>query len=131
VHAPFCHLWPARLYNIFSTFLYTARFSKKTLLKVKVVFRFSLQLLFETFFIIRRIERDVNKNVYWSSCKVPVTSYYCQILIKLEFSGQIFEKYCNTTFHENPSSKSRDVPCGQTDRHNEANGHFSKFCERA
>ena len=31
-------------------------------------------------------ERDMIKNVYWSSCKVP--RYHCQILMKLEFSGQ-------------------------------------------
>ena len=30
--------------------------------------------------------------------------------MKLEFSGQIFEKYSNTKFHENPSSGSQDVP---------------------
>jgi len=35
--------------------------------------------------------------------------------MKLEFSRQIFEKYSNTKFHENPSSGSRVVPCGQTD----------------
>jgi len=34
--------------------------------------------------------------------------------MKLEFSGQIFEKYLNIKFHENPSSGSRVVPCGQT-----------------
>ena len=34
-------------------------------------------------------------------------------------------------FHENPSSGSRVVPCGQTDRHDEANSRFSQFCERA
>ena len=39
----------------------------------------------------------------------------CQILIKLDFSRQIFEKYSNITFHENPSSKSRVVPWGQKD----------------
>ena len=33
---------------------------------------FSLQLLFETFLILRRTERDMMKPVYWSSCKVPV-----------------------------------------------------------
>jgi hypothetical protein len=41
----------------------------------------------------------------------------------------IFEKYWNTKFHEDPSSGSRVVPCGQTDRHNEANSRFSQFCE--
>jgi hypothetical protein len=40
--------------------------------------------------------------------------YYCEILMKLEFL-QTFQKYSNIIFHENPSSGSRDVPCGQTD----------------
>jgi len=46
--------------------------------------------------------------------------------MKLEFSGQIFEKNSNIKFHENPSSGSRVVPCGQTDRHDEANSRFYK-----
>ena len=29
----------------------------------------------------------------------------------------IFEKYSNAKFDENPSSGSRGVPCGRTDRH--------------
>ena len=37
--------------------------------------------------------------------------------MKLEFSRQIFEKYSNIKFHENPSSGSRGVSCGRTDRH--------------
>jgi hypothetical protein len=37
-----------------------------------VRFDFSLQLLFETFLILRRIQRDIVINVYSSSCKVPV-----------------------------------------------------------
>jgi hypothetical protein len=41
--------------------------------------------------------------------------YYCQILTKLEFFRQIFEKFSNITSKENPSSGSRVVPCGQTD----------------
>ena len=44
------------------------------------------------------------------------TSYYCQILIKTEYSPQIFGKYSNINFHENPSSGSRVVPCGRTGR---------------
>ena len=57
--------------------------------------------------------------------------YCCKILMKLQFSRQIFEKYANAKFHECPSSGSRVVPCGQTDRHAEANTRFSQFCERA
>jgi len=33
--------------------------------------------------------------------------------------------------YENPSSGSRDIPCGQTDEHDEANSCSPLFCERA
>jgi hypothetical protein len=39
----------------------------------------------------------------------------CQVLMKLEFSVQIFEKYSNNQFYENPSSGCRVVPSGQKD----------------
>ena len=32
-----------------------------------------------------------------------------------EFSQQIFQKFSNIEFHENPSSGSRVVPCGRTE----------------
>jgi hypothetical protein len=35
--------------------------------------------------------------------------------MKLVFSRQVFERSSNIKFHENPSSGSRVVPCGQTD----------------
>jgi hypothetical protein len=41
--------------------------------------------------------------------------YCCQILMQLEFSGQILEKFSNIKFHENSSSGSRVVPCGRID----------------
>jgi hypothetical protein len=44
---------------------------------------------------------------------------------------QIFEKYSNLEFHENPSSGRWVVPCGWTDRHDKANSRFSQFCESA
>jgi len=35
--------------------------------------------------------------------------------MKLEFSRQFFEECLTVKFHDNPSSGSRVVPCGQTD----------------
>jgi hypothetical protein len=47
------------------------------------------------------------------------TVYSCQILMKLEFSEHVFQKYTNINFHANPQSGRRVVPCrrpdGQTD----------------
>jgi hypothetical protein len=43
-------------------------------------------------------------------------SYFCPILIKLEFSEQIFENYSNIKFRENLPSRIRGVSGGQTDR---------------
>jgi hypothetical protein len=58
------------------------------------------------------------------------SGYCCQILIKFKFSQQIFKKFSNIKFHENPSSGSRVVPCGQTDgqmdRHVETSRNFAK-----
>jgi hypothetical protein len=45
---------------------------KKYILNTKRVFWFSLQLSSDTFVILRRTERDMITNVYWSSCKVSV-----------------------------------------------------------
>ena len=51
-----------------------------------------------------------------------------QILLKLEFSRQSFEKYSNIKFRENRCSGNRIVPSrrtdGQTDRHDEANSRL-------
>ena len=47
--------------------------------------------------------------------------------MKLEFTRQIFEKYSNIKFNENPSSRSRVVPCWRTDRNYEANNRLRNF----
>jgi hypothetical protein len=41
------------------------------------------------------------------------TRCFCQILLKFEFSQQIFEKVLEIKFHQNPSSGSRVVQFGQ------------------
>jgi len=54
------------------------------------------------------------------------TRYYCQILKKLKFSVQIFEKYPNIKFHENPSSASPVVPRGRVDRRTDGRTDMTK-----
>jgi len=51
-------------------------------------------------------------------CVCIHVKYRCcrHIFGNLEFSRQIFEKYSNIKFCENPCCGSRVVPCGQTDR---------------
>jgi len=55
--------------------------------------------------------------------------------MKLHISRQIFEKFSNMEFQNNPSSGSRVVPCGRTDRrtggHDEPSNRFPPFLKRA
>jgi hypothetical protein len=67
----YCHLWPVWLYYIFPHYLINGTIFGKKLLNIKCVFCIYLQLLSETFLILRRIQWDII-NVHRSSCKVPV-----------------------------------------------------------
>ena len=86
----------------------------------KCVFLFSIQLL-------RTVSTsDKNSARYhqkFAQIFMYGTPYYCQILIKLEFSRHIFKKSSYLKFHENPSNGSR-VRCGKTDRQVETNSLF-------
>jgi len=57
--------------------------------------------------------------------------YSCPILMKLEFSQQIFKKCSNIKFLENPSSGSLFVPCRQTDRQTDMTKLIVAFCNFA
>jgi hypothetical protein len=67
-------------------------------------FLFLLQLLSEIFFILRRTERDMIKKMYVG---LRANTRSCQILMKIEISQRIFEKY---KFQETPPNGSRGVP---------------------
>jgi len=116
-HAPYFRLWPAPLYNISPHYLINGTIFVEKLLNTKCVFWFSLQLLSETFLILRRNERHMIKNVYRSSCKVPFI--LVQFKWNLNFLHRFSKKSSNITFHGNPSGGSRLVPCGRTDGHDE------------
>ena len=103
----------------FSTLLHKDTIlEKNNVFNIKCVFWFSPHRLSETFLILRRIQRYVIKNVYWSSYKVAIIFY--QILRTLEFSRQILEKHSNIQFNENSFGDSGAEPCeltdGQTDK---------------
>jgi hypothetical protein len=73
---------------------------------------FYLQLMSETFFIVRIILRDII--IKCTFVFTYSTCYSCQISMKLDFPWQVFEK--SSKFHADPSSARRIVPCGQMDR---------------
>ena len=64
-HAPYSHLLPAPLYNIFPHYLINGTIFGKKVLNTKCEFWFSLQLLSETFLILRITERDMIKKSYF------------------------------------------------------------------
>jgi len=116
VHAPYCHQWPAPLYSIFPHCVFNGTIFGKRLLNIKY-FLFSLQLLCQTFLILRKIWRDI-KNVYSSSCKAGYPlflsdfNYFRKIIkYKISWKSVPWETSCST------------------DR--EANCRCSQFCESA
>jgi hypothetical protein len=67
------------------------------------------------------------RNVCWFLCKVLVI--LVESLRNVHFLRQIFEKYSDIKFYENPSS---GTSCSmRTDEHYEASSRFSQFCERS
>jgi hypothetical protein len=107
----------------FPHYLITAQFSGKKVTNAKCVVLFSLQSFSEPFRILRRIQRYIITYVRTSSS---------QTVIKLEFLfRQLFEKLSNIKFHWSPPIWSRNVACGQTDKHGETDSYVSQLCERA
>jgi hypothetical protein len=82
------------------------------------VFWFSLQILSAKFLILRRTERDIIKNVYWSSCEVPV------IIVGFEQNLKFFDRFSKKNTQISNFMKIRPVVAelphadGQTDMRN-------------
>jgi len=53
---------------------------KKNISNIKRVFRGFLQILSNTFLILRSTERDMTKYIYFLSCKVPVILVIFQLI---------------------------------------------------
>jgi hypothetical protein len=76
MHHVTCHLWPTPLCSVSSTLSHKRHdFLKEKLLGIKCVFRVSVQILPETFLILRRTERDMIENLYRSECIYPIYNH--------------------------------------------------------
>ena len=60
-HAPYCHLRPLRLYYIFPHYLINGTVFEKTLMNLKCVFLYSLQLLSVTFLTVSELRQILLK----------------------------------------------------------------------
>jgi hypothetical protein len=96
----------------FSTLSHKLHDLRKKLLQIKCVLILSTKFVWNISHSKKKSARYCHKgtNVFTQS-----TRYYCHILMKLEFSRQIFEEYSPIRFQENPSSWSRVIPFGWTD----------------
>jgi hypothetical protein len=105
------------------------------LLNIKFVFWFSLQFISKTFFILKRIQRDII-NVSTSLCKIPV------ILVRLCWNLHFLDRFSKKAQLSNlinirPEGAELFDADGQTDdqrqteRHDEAKSRVLKFCGRA
>ena len=107
------HLWAARLYNILYYLIKGKTFRKNVIGYKMCVLSFSTNLS-EIFLILRRTEREMFIDVYWSSCKVSVilVAFYETWIFLTDFR----KKITNIRFNEYMFSWSRVDQCGRTDR---------------
>jgi len=96
----------------FYLILWRAQFKKKVIERKMCVLIFCT-IFSETYLILRGTERDmIKKCVLVSMLRIR---YSCHILKNLEVCWQIFEKYANIKFHEQPSRGNIFASCGLTD----------------
>jgi hypothetical protein len=113
-HAPYCHLWPTDSKILFHIISQTALFWKERCWTQNVCFDFLRKFVLKNSLFWEELSE------MWSEMCVGL-HVQCSAHILLDFNEtyifrHVFENYSNIKYHENLSSGSRVVPCGQTDR---------------
>jgi hypothetical protein len=116
--------------NLFSTLSHKRDDFRKTLFNINSLFWVSLQLLSETFLILKRNERDMIINVHRSSRNVPVS--HVRNLWNLAFLNRFPKNTPILNFMKIRLVGAKFFHADErTNRHDETNSLLSKFCERA
>ena len=89
--APYCHLWPVRLYNINPHYLINGTTSKKKSYWTQNVCLDLSTSLSEIIFIPRTSEQGMIKTVYRSSCKVPIG------LVRFQWNMYFLDRFSKNT----------------------------------
>ena len=100
-------------------------FGEEKLLNVNRMFWFALQILSEKFVITRTIQPAIATNVHRPS--LTASFILVRFQSNLHFSYRFLKKSPNIKSHKNPSSGSRAVSCGQTDRQEKIIFEFLNF----
>jgi hypothetical protein len=125
----YCHLWPLWFYYVSPHYLINGTIFGETFLHIKCVFSFPLQILPDTFLILRRNEWDIIINVHRSSCKVPLfLSDFNETWIFSKEFREILKLYIWQKFFQWEQSCSKQTS-RRTDRYEETSSRYSQFCE--
>ena len=139
----YCYLWPVWLYRIIQRHIINGKCFRKKLLNLKCGVPTSLQLLSETFLVLRRTERDMIKTFIVLHAKYPLFTRYLPVIYPLFLSdfnetwifatdfGKVRKCQLWWKYVQWQSSCSMRLDREMDRQIKQANSRFLQYCERA